>query len=345
MRIGLIARDEIGRGLAIQTKSFYDHMKPDAVLLVHDLSRRQEAGDNWYPGALEVEWDTVTHTLDYETMQKFLRGIDVVFTAETPYDWSMLELARELGVKTVIQGNPEFFRHGLPRGPTETQHPDEWWWPSGWRRGQLPPGPLMPCPQPERDFAPGLDYDGPLRILHVIGKRAWKDRNGTDTFMQVARIIREKAQITMFSMDGDLPEVWPTANVEWKLFPDGVKDRWDLYKNQDVLVLPRRYGGNCLPVLEAAACGLAVVMPNMEPNAEYTPLLTSISQMRNERLPCGMTPICDPDPYSIASTLDLLARDRGLLLAEQQAAYMRAPRWTDWATVYRLRLENLCYLS
>lgn len=336
MNLGLIARNEIGRGLAIQSKSFYDNMPVDRVLLVHDVTRRQEAGVDWYKDPIEAEWDTVTHTLPYETMHQFLRGLDVVFTAETPYDWSMLELARAMGVKTVIQGNPEFYKHDRPRGPT--QHPDEWWWPSGWRRGALPPGPLMPCPQPDTGIFP-MQHDEPMRVLHVIGKRAWKDRNGTDVFIQSIRNTREKLTVTMVGMDGDLPEIWPQPNVEWHLFPDGFKDRWSLYENQDVMVLPRRYGGNCLPALEAAACGLAVIMPNCEPNIEYTQLLTSISQMRMEVLPCGPTPIADPDPYSIAALVDKLAADRVLLYAEQVLSALNCPRWSDWAPIYIDRLE------
>lgn len=339
MKLGLIGRNEIGRGLAIQSKSFYDNMPVGHVLLVHDVTRRQEAGVDWYPGAMEVEWDTVRHTLNYEIMRDFLHQVDVVFTAETPYDWSLLDLARSMGVKTVIQGNPEFYKHDRPRGPT--QQPDEWWWPSSWRRGSLPEGPHMPCPQPDVAFGPPI-HVGPLRVLHAVGKRAWKDRNGTDVFIQSIRNAREKLKVTMVGMDGDLPEIWPQPNVEWKLFPNGFKDRWSLYENQDVLVLPRRYGGNCLPALEAAACGLAVVMPNVSPNAEYTQLLTSVSQMRMETLPCGPTPIADPDPYSIATMIDLLAADRVLLAHEQQLSFNNCPRWSDWAPIYLARLEALC---
>lgn len=338
MKLGLIGRDEVARGLAIQSKSFYDNMPVDRVLVVNDPTRRQEAGKGWYGRAPIADWDTVTHTLPLDTMLDFLSGLDAVFTAETPYDWSMLDLARDLGVATVIQGNPEFYKHGRHNGPT--QHPTEWWWPSSWRLGALPTGPVMPCPQPTLPFTP-CDHGGPLRVLHVVGRRAWKDRNGTDVFMQAIRNVTEHIEVTMYGADGELPEYWPSPWVQMKQTPTVIEDRWDLYREQDVLVLPRRYGGNCLPALEAMAFGLAVIMPNVEPNAMYTDLLTHVDQMRHEVLPCGPTAMADPSPYAIAHTLDLLARDRARLFAEQQKSFAACPRWDVWRPKYLDRLEAL----
>jgi hypothetical protein len=40
----------------------------------------------------------------------------------------------------------------------------------------------------------------------------------------------------------------------------------DQYKDGDVLVIPRKYGGLCLPMQEALAHGIPVIMPDIEPN-------------------------------------------------------------------------------
>lgn len=340
MRLGLIARSEVARGLAIQTHSFYENMPVDRVLeIVMPEGRNGESAADWYPGSMKVDYDATTHTLDRDAMINFLEGLDVVFTAETPYDWSMLDIARDLHVATVIQGNPEFYKHGRPKGPT--QHPTEWWWPTMWRIGMLPSGPVMPCPQPNMPFMP-VSHGGPLRVLHTIGKRAWKDRNGTDVFMQAMRLVTADIEVTVHGIDGELPEVWPQKNVKWTMVPDAIKDRWSIYEGQDVLVLPRRYGGNSLPALEAAACGLVVMMPNHQPNDELAGLLTRNSQIRNEVLPCGMVAFADPDPYSIATMVDELARTDAPLLALQTDQYQRAPRWEHWRPRYLKRMERLC---
>lgn len=340
LKIGLIARNEIGRGLAIQTHSFYENMPISKVLLVHMPNRRQEAGVDWYKEPIEAHLDDVTHTLPHDVQVEFLKGLDVVFTAETPYDFSMLDLAREMGVKSVIQGNPEFYKHDRPHGPT--QQPDAWWWPSGWRRHCLPAGPLMPCPQEQRGFEP-VAHGGPLRVLHSIGRRASQDRNGTAIFIQAIRNCREPLEVTMTSMDGEFAhEIPQQANVTWNLHPNGLKDRWQAYRGQDLLVLPRRYGGNCLPALEAAACGLAVIMPNIEPNGEYTQLLTSIASTSVASFPCGPTPVHEPDAYSLAATIDLLAHNRTMLAGAQQQSYENCPRWSDWREIYLHELRKLC---
>ena len=39
-----------------------------------------------------------------------------------------------------------------------------------------------------------------------------------------------------------------------------------MYKDGEVMILPRRYGGLCLPLWEALASGMPVLMPNISPN-------------------------------------------------------------------------------
>ena len=70
----------------------------------------------------------------------------VVFTVETPYDWRLPNWAREAGVKTVVQGNPEFYRNHLASHAHQA-NPDEWWWPTSWRPiRELPQGTIVPVP-------------------------------------------------------------------------------------------------------------------------------------------------------------------------------------------------------
>src|SRR5581483_7515404 len=45
----------------------------------------------------------------------------------------------------------------------------------------------------------------------------------------------------------------------------------DIYKKGSVLVLPRKYGGNCLPMNEALSAGMPVIMSNISPQADFLP--------------------------------------------------------------------------
>ena len=48
-------------------------------------------------------------------------------------------------------------------------------------------------------------------------------------------------------------------------------DQWRLYAGFNALIMPRRYGGLCLPMNEALTSGLPVIMSNTSPNDAVLP--------------------------------------------------------------------------
>lgn len=344
MKIGLIARCEEARGLAIQSKNFYDHMPVERVLLVRmpraDCIERPE----WYPGSWPIQYDGINHQLNENLVRQWLDGLDVVFTAETPYDWRLPHWAREMGVKTIIQGNPEFYRHNQPQWSWQA-HPDEWWWPTSWRLQHLPKGRVMPVPMPERPDVASHDADGPLRILHVMGKRAFEDRNGTQLLADALRCVTRDVIVTMHGIDGELPNYQTPPNVERILVPDSIEDRWAMYENQHLLFLPRRYGGLCLPALEAAACGLAVVMPMWPPNDELcTSLRMAVTRTKYVDLACGSVEAVDNDHMDVGEFINTSLADpsaRQLILRSQRHARESVPLWGVWRDRYLKAMEDL----
>lgn len=344
MRLGLIARCEEARGLAIQTKNFHDHMPVERTLLVRmpraDCIERPE----WYPGAWPIQYDNINHQLNENLVRQWLEGLDVVFTAETPYDWRLPNWAREMGVKVVVQANPEFYRHDKPEYAWQA-HPDEWWWPTTWRLRSLPKGRVMPVPMPERPDVACHDTEGPLRILHVMGKRAFEDRNGTALLANALRCVTEDVIVTFHGIDGELPDIPTPPNVERVMVPDSVDDRWSMYENQHLLMLPRRYGGLCLPALEAAASGLAVVMPMWEPNDELcTKIRIPVFRTRPISLACGTIESADPDHMDVGAFIDtMLAAPsvRHLVMRAQRYARDSVPHWAEWRPRYLKAMEEL----
>lgn len=337
MRIGLIARCEIARGLAIQSRNFYDNMPVDDVLLIEMPRPDCAEAPEWYPGSTIVQYNPTRHELDESIVREWLRGLDVVFTVETPYDWRVPLWCKELGVKLVIQGNPEFVRH---MDDPSLPHPDAWWWPTSWRLDKLPPGKVMPVPQPSMRRLP-LNTEEPLRLVHVVGKRAYADRNGTDILQWLIRSVTAKVKLTVYGIDGQLPEFRRMRNVEIELHPDGVDDRWEMYHNQDVLVMPRRYGGLCLPALEAAAMGLVVMMPDCSPNEELAAHHHIRGRQRPLRLACGVIQMTEANPGDFAFAIDNLARHRDWLQIAQQEQYDLLPRWSEWRQRYLDEMKAL----
>lgn len=345
MKIGLIGRCERWRGLAIQSKNFYDNVPVDKVLLVRmppqslDCDERPE----WYPGAAHIEYDSRFHQLDERVVMEFFDGLDVVFSVETPYDWRLPDWARRAGVKTVIQGNPEFYRNDQAEFAHQAE-PDAWWWPTPWRIDRLPRGQVMPVPMP--DMAPtAATNDERLRFLHVIGKRAYGDRNGTDIVIAALRAIEEPCDLTIHGVGWELPEV-PVpfgSPVRLEVERVGIEDRWAMYENQHVLLMPRRYGGLCLPALEAAACGLAVMMPDVSPNETMASLFVSgRTDLAPIRLAAGHIQTVDVSHMELARRINELCRDPAQVRHAMTASQANVPRWSEMRQVYLDELERVC---
>lgn len=329
-RIGLIAREERARGLAIQSKGFYDHMPVDRILVVDMPQPDGLLAEGWYPNATHLP-SLPGHTLDETKVRDWMDGLDVVFTVETPYDWSLPRWAREMNVRTVIQGNPEFVRHGLPDFD-HYEHPDEWWWPTSWRVDRLPPGRWMPVPMPDHERT-AASIDGPVRFYHVTGKRAFADRNGTDIVLAAIRGLRD-CRFTIYGLDHCLPDVPAVKGLDLVVDNIGVEDRWDLHVGHHVLVMPRRYGGLCLPALEAASRGMAVMMPDISPNTELASLLIGWHEGWKINVAAGQIPTHDVNQYQLGQYLTSLSRNPQAVADAMTQSWEMVPRWSEWRDQY-----------
>lgn len=340
-KIGLIARSEVARGLGIQSRGFHDNVPVDRVLLVQMPQPDSDTADWWYPNATTITPDLRQHTLDEQQVRGWMAGLDVVFSVETPYDWRLPIWAREMGIKTVIQGNPEFTRHRLPEY-LHLGNPDAWWWPTSWRLDLLPPGTLMPVPMPDSPMV-GAEPGTKLRIYHTTGKRAFQDRNGTDVFFDALRAVYEPVHTTIYGLYKNLPQtprLHPKQEVE--VFEDGVEDQWEMHRNQHLLVMPRRYGGLSLPALEAASRGIAVLMPDVSPNAELAQILCPTRTYRFINVAAGALMVADTDHMVLGEMIDSLSKNPEAVAAAQQRAWNMVPRWSEWRARYIAEFEKVC---
>src|SRR4051812_11901543 len=132
MRLGLIARAD-NSGLGVQTWEFHRHMHPAKTLVIdvghlyNDTTHTNKRTNlERYPGAMiHKGWSPPS-----DVLTTFLDGLDLVFTAETPYGRELIPLAQQRGVKVVIQPNWEFFDF--------THQPDLWAAPSLWHYDEMP---------------------------------------------------------------------------------------------------------------------------------------------------------------------------------------------------------------
>lgn len=318
MKLGLLARAE-DLGLGIQTWEAARHLPFDRVLGV-DMGALCPFPTHWdrYPGATVVPFaDSV---LPEATVRDWLDGLDAVFTCETAYDWRLAGWCAEAGARLVVQVNPEFF------WPANADLPVTWWDPTTWRLDQLPAGTVhMPVPV-ALDRWPTVPNgaqraDGPLRVLHVAGRPAMADRNGTRLLGVALNATRQPMEVTVVTQGPQLPYFRQRmGGATVRRVVGGVENYWDLYAGHDVLVMPRRFGGLCLPVQEAMAAGLAVLMTDAAPQRTDWPVLLMRSHPgRPIQVAPGRIQLVNPDPSDMARQLDRLATDPILLGGLQTA--------------------------
>lgn len=340
MRVGLIARAE-DRGLGHLCWEMARALEPAQVLVV--AMGQAANGFTSHPERYMSLGGEVT-VMPREDMggqsrelMRFIRRSDVIYSAETFYDWGFCKRARNEGVRTVCHVMPEFWNHW--RDDFHEAAPDAWWLPTPWYEERFPKGtPIVPVPVPmDRWPEPvELNKDRPLRVLHTAGHRAAMDRNGTLAFFAALRKVRADVEVTVISQASRLPHPSVPRNVKYRVVLNGARDYWSMYADHDVLVLPRRYGGLSLPVQQAAGAGLALVLPDIEPNAWYPALLTKV--VERDVFPCaiGDMPVAVPDALSIAQTIDRLAEDRHRLGELQQCAreWAEEHAWSKLAPTY-----------
>lgn len=337
MKVGLIARCE-DRGLGVMTWAFHRHMRPDRTLLIRPdatIGRGFEQHAGRYPDAVHVPWGG--GALDEDAVRGFLDGLDVVYSAETFYDPRIPEWAREAGVATVLHVMPEFHNPDLP-APTMR------WLPTSWRAEQFPGVSVVPVPVEAARLAVPSAPNAPLRLLHVVGHRAAGDRNGTTTILQMLRMIRSRVDVTIVCQDRRLPSVRTAPTVHLRRLMGGERSLDALYAEHDVIVIPRRYGGLCLPAQEALSFGKALIMPDVSPNRDWPIIGVPATLNDGIRTVAGEIPFATTEPRAFATVIESLAQNRVFLSEWNQRAHAWswAHTWDALRPTYQAMLAEAC---
>jgi glycosyltransferase involved in cell wall biosynthesis len=221
---------------------------------------------DWYPHATWIKGLPTPHD-----WQRWMQGLDVVFSAETFYGQHAFRIARNMGVKTVLQANFEFL--------DRQDQPTLWAAPSLWRYNEWPnPKIHLPVPVETEHFTPTTATRA-SHFLHIVGRPAVHDRAGTiDTLRALQNVQHTDITVTITSQEpGYIRSLMLTAGIK---LPDNIDlhiregdraDYWDLYTDQHVLIAPRRFGGLSLPMQEAVAAGMPVISTAVSPQKNWLP--------------------------------------------------------------------------
>ena len=272
MTFGIIARCD-NTGLGNQTRDLVRMLNPDRILLVNSAKfNNNKQYPEWYDGY------NVTMTNGFPTKQEvaiFMDGLKSVLTCETFYHPHFINLAQRRKVKTLMQYNYEFLDHlNKPDMPLPTYMIS----PSYWKVDEtiakfgndtkvvhIPPPIHLDDFKSVRENNMSKDHK---RLLHIGGKAASQDRNGTQTVIDMLRyskadyelVIRSQSELNINYKDSRL-----TVEI------GNIDSRSEMYNGFDAMIMPRRYAGLCLPMNEALVSGLPVFMTDISPNNQILP--------------------------------------------------------------------------
>lgn len=311
MRVGLIVR-AVKTGLGHQTWEIWRHLNPAVTIVVDHGGPLQP----WYGDVPAIPWQPRAGLpLAFEK----LATCDVVVSCETFYDWTLPERLQHRGIPTVLIANPELYDGHWTTAvwnPTDWMMADEWANRSDWR--------VVPHPCPVDRYPTLAPLYEPWRVLHPTSV-AMLDRNGT----QVARRAQRLGH-------------WPMDNFG-PLSTNQPENYWERDPGYAASLIPRRYGGLCLPALEAFSAGTPVFMPAISPNTAWPILPIPHINAGIARMKGGRVPIVDFRHDEIAILLQTWLRDFAQIDYQRQVVRHWAEQhsWEALLPLWREELERV----
>lgn len=275
-RVCVIARADL-TGLGIQSRNWVRLLNPDKLIVINSKPfNGNEQHFEWYGNRRNSY--RIDGFIKSNEINTILSGIDVLITFEIPYNYQLISAARSRGVKTIIQNNWEFTDYlsqsQLPLPDLLVNHS---YWHLDDQRA-LWPSITEQCPTPlfiedfDGIYEQNLNRDSHdiKRFLHIAGRNTYLDRNGTDDLLEAVKLIPSeiKFELVIKTQTTNIKDIGDPRVIIDRNSP---VDEKELYRNFDAMIMPRRYGGGCLPMGEALASGLPVIMTDIDPNNKILP--------------------------------------------------------------------------
>jgi len=294
-KVGIIARQDF-TGLGIQSKEFFDHIPCKALVIDSTKLNGTQQNPHWYPDQATVKIDTWLK-IKREILDDFLDGLDVVVTFETPYDYSLFDLCRTRKIRSVLQLNYEFLDYPSTKHPP----PDMFAAPSMWNYDRIPsPKMFLQVPVDTEKFKPQRKEK---TFLHVAGRHAIYDRNGTTTFLDSLQYVKNKINVILAGQNWFAHPKMP-HNVNLSVAFNNIENYWENYTG-GVLVMPRKYGGLCLPMQEAIGAEMPVIATDISPNNQWLPKEWLVPASQTGSFKCkNHVDVFDANPRQLAAKID-----------------------------------------
>lgn len=332
-------------GLGTQTWEFCRHINPDKIMIA-DLT--PESGRKSYLERYPKGTPLFQLCADEPLIRKFLDGLDLVICSETPYNNDFFRIAREMKVKSILTFNYEFLDYydqpSLPLPDVLLAH-SQWHFRKVLKDfGDKCEVVYLPVPV-NRDVIARREVKHAKTFVHIAGQQLHEDRNGTEIFLKALPLIRTDLKVKIYSQH-EIEKPKGNLNCSLEITNEDIDNYFDLYKKGDVLVMPRRYGGLCLPLNECMAAGMIPIMPNIDPQNEFLhdKMLTPVAKRTAITARAPEIYAYDVLPETLAYHMDLLhTANHGSIeaLSEYSDAYAKVISWEALKPVYLDFLEKI----
>lgn len=298
-------------GLGNQSRRLTQMLKPEKILLIDNsgFSKNTVQHPEWYEGFTGLISKGFP---SYQAVRQFLQGLTDMYLIENPLNWELIAHARRVGIKTYIAANYEFCDNlKNPMLPL----PDYFLMPSHWmvedmkqRFGEervkyLPP-PIDPNEFKEARQV-NLERQGSLKVLHIVGTLAAADRNGTLSILEALQYAKSDFKLVIKSQH-ELPSEYKTNDPRVFYQIGSEEETQNLYKDFDLMILPRRFGGLCLPMGEALMSGLPVIMTDVSPNNQVLPPKWLIASSKTGTIQTrSLIDLYSADPEQLGRRIDM----------------------------------------
>jgi glycosyltransferase involved in cell wall biosynthesis len=306
MRSALICRSDL-TGLGFQTRRLARLLNPDKVLLIHStIFNGNKQHPSWYR---DYKTTTINGFIADFEVRNFLKDVDVVISCELFYNNNFTRIAKEMGVKTVLISNIEFYDWLQPSWK-DAPPPDKVIVPTSWMIDKIPGAEVLPTPifknEFQKAYKTNVKRSGKPQYLFINGKSAIHDRNGLDSLYEALKLSKGDYEIIIKSQSDIKKHPDPRITYDFS----NPEEQYKLYEDFDALILPRRYAGQSLPMCEALLSGLPVIMTDISPNNDYLPKEWLVPAIKTGQfMTRTMVDIYSADIKELAYKLDNFKRD------------------------------------
>lgn len=294
MRVGTVCYSH-SRGLGHLAKSFIEAKVIDDIWVIKHPGIPIK---DWYPNA------PISNIRDIKVTDDWLKTHDAILFFETPFDWSIISRCNAMGIRTYLVTMYECSPDRFPVTPHRLLCPSEFDL-QIFERDY--PGKCSLCHIP-------VEYPWKLRLnalyfIHNGGYLGMRGREGTELLIESMRLVKAPIRLTIRCQENvsRLHQRLMARDKRIEYQPQSILYE-KLYDEGDVSILPQKFNGMSMPLLESCASGMMVMTTDRFPANAWLPNdpLIPIRGATKVRLSPRFREIeeCIISPEDIAKTID-----------------------------------------